>query len=522
MMLNETNPTRRKFLGTMAASFGVLATRDVSAQAPAVLPRKSAKNLSEAEWATLERGVMAMKAIPKSSPVSWWFQANMHDYPMSETGPIYEGWGGCQHGNWWFLPWHRAYLFYFERIFQAYCGDPNFRLPYWDWTDPEQQSLPPRFLDPRSPLYESDRKDNINQGGPINPTAVNWPFVSGQSVYSTPLPEQGFGSQAVATPGDNKNHGAMEALCHDLVHDQIGGLMGSPETAAQDPIFWLHHANVDRCFGAWLRAYGGSNLPSNSTWRNTPFPFYGPQGTRGYDYPYKMLNTPNLGYVYEDYPPIPRRVFAAAPWALQQQTAQKVVVWSAPPATKTLIASQQPPSPELTSKPLTVTFAPDERGKARVAKAVTPRVIAAPAPGVAQPPPTAGHTIQVVIDDIRFDKSPGRSYELYVNLPDPSEAKGPGSLYYGGSLSFFALSSRSHGHAGHGMEAQNGGKTATIDITDAAARLNAAGKLGNEIKVTLIERSSSPKPGVAAAPAGNNPPARRVTIGSIKLQYSGD
>ena len=71
-------------------------------------------------------------------PRGWAVQAGIHTYR-------------CQHGNWWFLPWHRAYLYYFERLIQDAIGDPTFALPYWDWTDSSQLTLPAPFRDPNSP-----------------------------------------------------------------------------------------------------------------------------------------------------------------------------------------------------------------------------------------------------------------------------------------------------------------------------------------------------------------------------------
>lgn len=40
----------------------------------------------------------------------------------------------CQHGWEQFLPWHRAYLYRFEKAIQAVV--PDVTLPYWDWTMP--------------------------------------------------------------------------------------------------------------------------------------------------------------------------------------------------------------------------------------------------------------------------------------------------------------------------------------------------------------------------------------------------
>jgi tyrosinase len=47
--------------------------------------------------------------------------------------------------NWWFLPWHRGYIGWFEKKCRELSGDPEFALPYWDWT--EQTKIPPEMFD---------------------------------------------------------------------------------------------------------------------------------------------------------------------------------------------------------------------------------------------------------------------------------------------------------------------------------------------------------------------------------------
>ena len=37
--------------------------------------------------------------------------------------------------------WHRLFLLWFEREIQVAIGDHLFRLPYWDWRDPEQREI---------------------------------------------------------------------------------------------------------------------------------------------------------------------------------------------------------------------------------------------------------------------------------------------------------------------------------------------------------------------------------------------
>src|SRR5687767_13534928 len=94
--------------------------------------RKNIMSLTETspELVALRAGVAAMRARPASDPTGWQAQANIHN-------------DHCPHGNWFFLPWHRAYLFYFEGICRAASGDDSFNLPYWNWTS--QRPLPPAF-----------------------------------------------------------------------------------------------------------------------------------------------------------------------------------------------------------------------------------------------------------------------------------------------------------------------------------------------------------------------------------------
>lgn len=49
----------------------------------------------------------------------------------------------CPHGNWWFLPWHRGYLGWWEQTVREFSGNPNFAFPYWDWT--VQPFIPDQF-----------------------------------------------------------------------------------------------------------------------------------------------------------------------------------------------------------------------------------------------------------------------------------------------------------------------------------------------------------------------------------------
>ena len=130
---HSQDTTRRRFLaasGAAVLSTGLTA-RPASARQAGPFVRKS---LSDPQigsvLASYQTGIAAMLALPPTDPRNWYRVAFIHELD-------------CPHGNWWFLPWHRGYIGYLECIIRDLSGDPNFALPYWDWTaDP---GLPVQF-----------------------------------------------------------------------------------------------------------------------------------------------------------------------------------------------------------------------------------------------------------------------------------------------------------------------------------------------------------------------------------------
>ena len=61
------------------------------------------------------------------------------------------------HFSWLFFPFHRAYLYFFERIAGKLLGDPGFAVPFWSWDVPEGMRMPLQFANASSPLYDQMR-----------------------------------------------------------------------------------------------------------------------------------------------------------------------------------------------------------------------------------------------------------------------------------------------------------------------------------------------------------------------------
>src|ERR1044072_1174868 len=260
------------------------------------------------------QGVGAMMSLALDDPNSWWFFAAIHGEYIGVSG--YPGWGSipapptvptspvpaqsvqdmywdqCQHQSWYFPPWHRGYLLALEaQVREAIVnlgGPSTWALPYWDYLGPNSEyEIPPRFTqqtmpngtDP-SPLFVSARCGPTVNGSiyvqipPVSGTCENNTLYTGSNT-STPPP--GFGGPETGFSHNGNFSGNLENNPHNLVHVEVGGqnadgsvwgLMSDPGIAALDPIFYLHHSNIDRMWAAWNNA--GNSNSTDPNWLNGP------------------------------------------------------------------------------------------------------------------------------------------------------------------------------------------------------------------------------------------------------------
>ena len=225
----------------------------------ALMVRKNVYSLSSTEIASLKKGISAMKALPVNDPTSWTYQAAIHGTTLTNNLP---SWNSCQHNTRFFFSWHRMYLYFFERILKAKSGDPSFTLPYWDYqTNPV---IPPAYRDNSTgnPLYDGTRFSSMNSGGSL-PSSISSSINNALNFllfydYQT----------RIESP-------------HGAVHTSIGGNMGKINTAGRDPVFYLHHANIDRLWEVWLWRCQGRSSPTSSdtTWWNQKYTFFDETGS---------------------------------------------------------------------------------------------------------------------------------------------------------------------------------------------------------------------------------------------------
>ncbi|HEU4881533.1 MAG TPA: tyrosinase family protein [Longimicrobium sp.] len=194
--------------------------------------------------------VTAMKALPTTDGRNWTRQAQIHlDH--------------CPHGNWFFLPWHRAYLFYFEKICRALSGYEPFALPYWNWTT--SREIPAVFWGgPSNPLFNGTRwatptsqADLWYIGAPVIEGILN--IANFEVFASGPSPTQ----RGASTTGE------LEGTPHNNIHGFVGGDMGT-YMSPLDPVFWTHHNMIDCLWVDWNITRGHPNT-SDPNWVNFAF-----------------------------------------------------------------------------------------------------------------------------------------------------------------------------------------------------------------------------------------------------------
>jgi tyrosinase len=293
-----------RYLGPVSPPFSAV---------PALPPftRQSIATLTPAQIASLQHGIQVMMSRPVTDPTSYRFQANIHGTTDTPTATAeMESWNQCEHRSFYFLSWHRMYLYFFDRILRAAAGDPNLVLPYWNWTDPAQRTLPLPF---RQPAASSNSLFIASPGRPSGVDAGTFSLAAGTVDDSVAFADvgfetggstgNGFGGQTSPPMQINSAEGDLESQPHDQVHVALSGLMGSIDTAAQDPIFWLHHANIDRLWNHWLQQGGGRADPTDSAWLNTTFTFYEEAGHAVYLTGAEVVDTVGqLNYRYDDDP----------------------------------------------------------------------------------------------------------------------------------------------------------------------------------------------------------------------------
>jgi hypothetical protein len=148
---------------------------------------------------------------------------------------------------------------------RAKSGKADFALPYWNYVDQKDAVMPPVFAKKNSNVFESARCTVLNKGKPIESKEygpgkdLDIGHLMTNTLYS-------LFNDAI----DNAPHGAMhvyiggrtngETFFNPIYQARLpgkGGVMAHVPSAAFDPIFWLHHAEIDFLWQQWMNSPKG-------------------------------------------------------------------------------------------------------------------------------------------------------------------------------------------------------------------------------------------------------------------------
>lgn len=227
--------------------------------------RKNVKSLTETEKKNFVTAVLALKKKPSTlHPGNTGFSRYDDYVEVYRNATLNQiGWA---HGGPAFLPWHREFILQFENDLAVI--DATVALPYWDWTDsnPAANPLTASFLGGNGsgadhtvvdgPFAGDKWKLNIKED-PGDASFLQRDF--GADGTAPALPNAGLQNAVLnvatydATPWrgvTNTFRWQCETALHNLTQRFIGGTMDSM-TSPNDPVFFLHHANIDRLYAVW-------------------------------------------------------------------------------------------------------------------------------------------------------------------------------------------------------------------------------------------------------------------------------
>ena len=490
--MRKTNPpvTRRNFLKTtLTATAGAAALPITSHAFTLPQARYTRYNVTSdggrRAIVSYARAIQRMLSLPPTHPHNWFRNAFVHLMD-------------CPHGNWWFYPWHRGYLGFFEETIRNISGDDTFAIPYWDWTTlPEiPDFMFDDFLTPTSKAFEPYTKNldaftsfikpalttYWNSLSPAQRNQLNirkytsldlmWNDVTGydpeldngisgnvsyaitcgarylsrdnpkfdEFTRENSSPDTilrgldpiefyndsvslSFSSKKTASHNDQPQRGSfsvLEGMPHNKIHNYIGGVSrvdpgpyGNMTNflSPVDPIFFLHHSNMDRLWDVWTRKQQRLGLPIlppeplRTTLSIEPFLFFvNANGTPvGHSTAGQFLSTQRFSYQYQ--PGFPERFEETS----KRETPARTQVRGTVRGNRATLA------------------VPSAVVKEHLATASATDLVAE----VTVPHPTPG--------------SPTREFHVLVGAPPNVTEVSADSPYYAGTIAFFGNMGHGHG-----------------------------------------------------------------------------
>lgn len=441
------------------------------------------------------------KNKPASDRFNWVKLADFH-------GSYNGGYKYCPHGDWYFLPWHRAFTAMYERLVRQAVSDNSFAMPFWDWT--ANPLMPEVFLPKTTPDGKTNwlcvNEDGMSRTWPANkpmPDSIVGPKVLQKILSDTPYEVFGTGKNPQQNnldprwvPRGGGTQGTLEATPHNNVHNNIGGWMPSP-ASPRDPMFFAHHANIDRIWAVWNLKHSNT---TNSLWTDMPFQnnFLNPDGTFWSPKVSDLYVPEKLGYTYG----LSSNLTARAP-ALLSLDSKLTALVEAPALTgvgaETAVTFRVENQKTATADaPLSLTLPFPQEAFGRVLKrSPAGSGVEMLSFDAAEEANAAAPRVLAFIRDVGITDAKTTAFRIYLGDPSPNASSPDADPHYVGT---FAELDHSGGHGDHEKDPPS----FAVDLTDAIQRVYGSGLTApGKVELKLLPVSND---AVAGGPVGTATP----------------
>ena len=413
---------------------------------------------------TYKDAVAAMKALPSSDGRNWTKQAEIHQ-------------NHCPHGNWWFLPWHRAYLFYFERICRKLTGNNDFALPYWNWTS--SPSIPAPFWGAGNPLLDTTRiatQSSVADSSMVGPAKIT-EILNLTNFFL-------FASKAATTQRQNAGYGMLEGTPHNYIHGFVCGDMCA-FMSPLDPVFWCHHNVIDCLWVEWNINRGNPNT-DDANWANFEFTDFVDEN--GNPVSVKTIVTvlyPIFSYQYEP----------CGPTMMSPKISDKKLL-------EEWLRKGAPAKLDFVKR-----FELRQSVSAELRKPAGGKIQVEPEAfrGVLE---SAGKDKAVLtVDEVEIPEKQDVFVRVFINKPDASAETSIEDPHYAGSFAFFCCPDDMKGKQEMAMTARPKAGY-LVDVTPTLRKLNQGGSLSSgQLEITLVPVPYESRPITS----------QRVTLGRLEV-----
>jgi tyrosinase len=431
--------------------------------------------------ATYRDGVGLLKQKPATDKISWAGLAGIHGIDPN-------AYHFCPHGNWYFLPWHRAYILTYERVIRDLTSNNDFALPYWDWTN--SPAMPEVFVTPTTPdgkknalfVNDQDFEQRWKRTWPASepmPARYVGPAVLQDILHSADY--ETFGTsrpqgQDTVDPSwvldGSGDQGTLEGLAHNMVHNSIGGWMPSA-MSPRDPICFRHHCNLDRLWALW-NSLGNANS-DDPLWTGMTFTdnFINTDGSSYSPKVADLFVPETLGYTYG----LATQVASAAASPNLLELQNKLVTLRAPGIArsadvKTFSVASTGQAFGTATQPLALSVNVDPGLIAAVTKR---KPVSSGAEflnfAAAREQRATGARVLAFVRDVAFTKPQDTEYRVFLDHPDLNAQVPVSDPGYVGSFGVF-FHGEHDGHGGHGKS----NPSFVLDLTGTVQRVYGGGQ----------------------------------------------